>query len=150
MSGFLHGVKADEVARKKENMRVVISVGKDEIGASALRLYFSAWIMPRMDSGSSNVLISASMACCWYSQEFASLESITASVAVLTKTQSRIQKKNPQSLKRPHRYIPPRVPTQRLIPSANFCQPVSNHKRYCRHSSIRLLHPPRRHIPGGN
>ena len=61
-------------------MRVVISVGKDEIGASALRRYFSAW----MDS--SNDLISASMACCWYSQEFASLGSITASITVFTRT----------------------------------------------------------------
>ena len=41
------------------------SVGRDEIGASALRRRFNA----RMDS--SNVSISASMACCWYSREFA-------------------------------------------------------------------------------
>ena len=64
------------MARKKENMRVVISVGKDEIGANVLRRHFSA----RMDS--SNDLILASMACCWHSQEFASLGSITASVAI--------------------------------------------------------------------
>ena len=69
-------MKADEVACKKENMRVVTSVGKDEIGANALRRYFNA----RMDS--SNDLISASMACCWYSQEFASLGSITVSVTI--------------------------------------------------------------------
>ena len=77
----MSGVKADVArARKKENMRVMTSVGKDEIGASALRRYFSA----RMDS--SNDLISASMACCWCSQEFASLGSIiTASFTVLTK-----------------------------------------------------------------
>ena len=73
-------MKTDDVACKKENMRAVTSVGKDEIGASALRRYFSA----RMDS--SNDLISASMACCWNSQEFASLGSMTAIVTVLTKT----------------------------------------------------------------
>ena len=67
MSGFLLGVKVDDVARKKENMRVVISVGKDEIGASVLRRYLNARIEALRDS--SNDLISASMACCWYSQE---------------------------------------------------------------------------------
>ena len=55
------------MGRKKENMRVVISVGKDEIGASELRRDLSARIEALRDTF--NDLISASIACCWYSQE---------------------------------------------------------------------------------
>src|SRR6266702_8565885 len=50
--------------RKKENMAAKISGGRDETGASALRRSLNA----RMES--SNALISASMACRWYSREF--------------------------------------------------------------------------------
>ena len=54
-----------------ESMTAMSSVGRDEIGATALRRCLSA----RMDS--SNDLISASMACLWNSREFTFLESIS-------------------------------------------------------------------------
>jgi hypothetical protein len=56
-------VVMNEGKRKKENMAVMTSVGRDEMGASALRRCLNA----RMDS--SNDLISASMACRWYSRK---------------------------------------------------------------------------------
>jgi hypothetical protein len=57
-----------------ENMEVMTSVGRDEIGASALRRCLSA----RMDS--SNDLISASMAFSWYSREFADIVEVRLNI----------------------------------------------------------------------
>ena len=51
--------------RNKVNIVMMASVGRDEMGASALRRRLST----RMDS--SNDLISASIACNWCSREFA-------------------------------------------------------------------------------
>ena len=65
-----HASVGDQVNAKGRIWRQMTSVGRDEMGASALRRRFSA----RMDS--SNDLISASMACRWYSREFALLGSI--------------------------------------------------------------------------
>src|ERR1700761_6345855 len=55
---------------KRKNMAVMTSVGRDEMGANALRRCFNTW----MDFSSD--FISPSMACFRYSQEFALLGSM--------------------------------------------------------------------------
>jgi hypothetical protein len=57
-------------ARKKENMAVRSLVDRKEIGEMAFRRRFNAIMDP------ANGLISASMACRWYSRGFSWLESI--------------------------------------------------------------------------
>jgi hypothetical protein len=74
--------------RKYENMAAMISAGRDEMGASALRRCFNAL----MDKGRDEIgvsalrcfndLISASMACRWCSRELRGSESIVVDIMI--------------------------------------------------------------------